>query len=539
MKKQFNIFIIILTSLIFSSCKEKPVPPVLSTTPVSLITAISASSGGSVTDDGGAPIITRGVCWNTSDNPVITNNKTSDGEGSGTYTSNLTQLIPNTTYFIRAYATNSIGISYGSSVSFVTLGDKPVSTAANATEILTTSAKLNGTVNLNSLSTTVTFEWGTTTNYGNIVTPSGSPATGSTSINFSTNLSGLTPGTTYHYRIKAINEYGTSAGNDVTFTTLGSNPSLSGQSAKEVKVNTAKLTSSVNPNYLNTSVVFEWGTTSGYGNTAVFDQNPLTGWTYLNVSVDLTGLNPETTYYCRVKATNELGTTYSENFLFKTYVAIDGEGNGYNSVVIGTQTWLTENLKTTKYLNGDLIGTTNPSTLNISDETEPRYQWAYGGNESNVATYGRLYTWFAATDNRKVCPTGWHVASDPDWTIMENYLNNNGYNFDGSTSYTEYNKIAKSLASKSYWKQSDKVGSVGNTDYPEFQNKTGFSALPGGTRSNLGSFTALGEVGYWWLSTESDALFAYVRNIYYANYNVNRIGNHKRELGLSLRCVKN
>jgi len=97
MKNIFKSFGIIFTIFIFSSCKEKPGPPVLSTTPVTAITTISAVSGGSVTDDGSASIVSRGVCWNTSDNPVITNNKTSNSQGSGSYTSNLTQLtqIPN------------------------------------------------------------------------------------------------------------------------------------------------------------------------------------------------------------------------------------------------------------------------------------------------------------------------------------------------------------------------------------------------------------------------------------------------------------
>jgi uncharacterized protein (TIGR02145 family) len=106
---------------------------------------------------------------------------------------------------------------------------------------------------------------------------------------------------------------------------------------------------------------------------------------------------------------------------FTTQIA-DGDGNIYTTVTIGSQTWIRENLKTTKYPNGDLIGTTTPATLDISSETSPKYQWAYEGDDINVLIYGRLYTWYAATDSRKICPVGWHIPNDTEWTILITYL---------------------------------------------------------------------------------------------------------------------
>lgn len=107
---------------------------------------------------------------------------------------------------------------------------------------------------------------------------------------------------------------------------------------------------------------------------------------------------------------------------------------------IGTQVWMVENLKTTKYNNGDFIGTTSPTTLNIEAESSPKYQWAYDSNENNVSTYGRLYTWFATTDSRNICPTGWHIPTDAEWTTLVNFLggeneagnnlNEIGHNYD-------------------------------------------------------------------------------------------------------------
>src|SRR5512133_2727329 len=107
----------------------------------------------------------------------------------------------------------------------------------------------------------------------------------------------------------------------------------------------------------------------------------------------------------------------------------DIDGNVYQTITIGTQVWMVENLKTTKYRNGDLIGTTTPASLVIEGESAPKYQWAYDGNESNVAIHGRLYTWYVATDSRNVCPTGWHVPSDAEWTVLTDYLIKNGHSY--------------------------------------------------------------------------------------------------------------
>jgi uncharacterized protein (TIGR02145 family) len=212
----------------------------------------------------------------------------------------------------------------------------------------------------------------------------------------------------------------------------------------------------------------------------------------------------------------------------------DGDNINYSIVVIGTQTWMAENIKTTKYRNGELIGTTTPATLDISGETSPKYQWAYGGNESNVATYGRLYTWVAVTDSRNVCPTGWHLPSDTEWTILENYLIANGFNFDGTITG---NKCAKALASASGWTASSTAGDVGNTDYTAKRNATGFTALPGGYRWYSGSFYNSGNYGYWWSATEDGTTNALTRRLYYnTSYSANY--SDSRKSGFSSRCLK-
>jgi hypothetical protein len=187
--------------------------------------------------------------------------------------------------------------------------------------------------------------------------------------------------------------------------------------------------------YYGATAIFEYGTTTSYGSFVNPSQyTHTTGMT--NIFADITGLTAETTYHFRVKVTNIIGTVYGDDMSFSTSstpadytgkkgTVEDADGNIYQTIGIGSQIWMAENLKTTRYRNGDLIGTTTPSTLDISGETAPKYQWAYDGDESNVVNYGRLYTWYTVTESRNVCPIEWHVPSDSEWAILTDYILNN------------------------------------------------------------------------------------------------------------------
>jgi uncharacterized protein (TIGR02145 family) len=194
----------------------------------------------------------------------------------------------------------------------------------------------------------------------------------------------------------------------------------------------------------------------------------------------------------------------------------DADGNVYNSVTIGTQVWMVENLKTTRYRNGDLIGTTTPATLDISAEATPKYQWAYDGNESNVATYGRLYTWYAVTDIRGVCPTGWHLPIDAEWNTLT--TSQGGESVAGG-------KLKET--GTTHWSAPNTLAT----------NEAGFSALPGGHRLFDGSFYLVGYSGYWWNSTEYSTSSALYRYMYYSVSNVYSENTYKN-YGLSVRCLK-
>ena len=236
---------------------------------------------------------------------------------------------------------------------------------------------------------------------------------------------GLTNGIIYYYRICATDNAGnTSSGATANATpvsggTTGSAPSApTGETATagngQVSISWTSVSGA-------TSYNIYWSTTTGVTKTT---GTKLTG---VASPYTQTGLTNGTTYYYVVTAVNSYGESSESSQVSGTPQATtatvtDIDGNVYNTVTIGTQVWMKENLKVTKYRNGDAIGITTPATLDIWGETSPRYQWAYDGNESNVATYGRLYTWYAVTDSRGVCPTGWHVPTDSEWTTLTDYL---------------------------------------------------------------------------------------------------------------------
>ena len=152
----------------------------------------------------------------------------------------------------------------------------------------------------------------------------------------------------------------------------------------------------------------------------------LTGRSYQEDNQNELTFVADSSLYFRVKVTaGNCDAVYSDTILISVTefgTVVDIEGNIYKTVKIGTQWWMAENLRTSKYNTGDSIGTTYPETLNISVESAPKYQWVYPGGESSLATYGRLYTWYAITDSSALCPTGWHVPSDAEWTVLTDYL---------------------------------------------------------------------------------------------------------------------
>ena len=300
----------------------------LTTLPIGNITDIAATTGGNITNDGGTPVTQKGVVWSTSPSPTTANNSTTNGSGTGSFTSNLTSLTVSTNYYVRAYATNSAGTAYGNEVSFTT-----------------------------------------TAGGGGIVT---NPGAG---VNFN-------------------------------------------------------------------------------------------GYTYTSIVL----------------------------------------GNG--------QEWMAENLRTTSYANGDPIP-------NITDNTQwqglTTGAWVHYNNDSQYENpYGKLYNWYTVADPRNVCPTGWHVPTDAEYTLLTNYLG--GEPVAGGK--------MKSTGTQ-YWLSPNNYAT----------NESGFSGHPGGYRHDDGTFGGIGNHGNWWSSTKYGADDAWGRYLYYYFGFVYRT-NYNKEDGLSVRCLR-
>ena len=205
---------------------------------------------------------------------------------------------------------------------FLTITEEaPPTVAAQAvTDITKVSVTLNGTVNANGDSTAVSFEWGETTSYGTVVAANPDTVTGSSDVAVSASLTGLMAQTTYHYRLVAANSRGTSQGADQTFATEDSisAPAVVTEAASEVTGRSARLNGTVNTEGASTTVTFEWGETTGYGNVVTADQSPLSGTIDTAVSAIITGLQHNTVYHYRVVAVNSGGTSAGADQVFTT-----------------------------------------------------------------------------------------------------------------------------------------------------------------------------------------------------------------------------
>ncbi|MFO7721708.1 MAG: fibrobacter succinogenes major paralogous domain-containing protein [Bacteroidales bacterium] len=197
----------------------------------------------------------------------------------------------------------------------------------------------------------------------------------------------------------------------------------------------------------------------------------------------------------------------------------DTDGNTYKIVEIGDQWWMAENLKTTRYNDGTLIPNQPDDTLWV-DLTTGAYCW-YDNNYNNLGSvYGALYNWFAVSTG-KLCPQGWHVPTDEEWTKIISYLG-------------ELTVAGGKLKTTGTFEGGTGLWRDPNTDAT---NESGFLGLPGGRRDNYGNFGHVGYYGDWWSSTAGSTTTAWSRELGYNYSNVYK-GSSNKGLGFSVRCVK-
>ena len=198
--------------------------------------------------------------------------------------------------------------------------------------------------------------------------------------------------------------------------------------------------------------------------------------------------------------------------------ATDIDGNTYQSVIIGNQEWMVENLRTSKYSDGTSIP-------NVTDDTQWNSLitggWCHYDNDNQYDTiYGKLYNWYAV-ETSKLCPTGWHVPTDSEWTVLTDYLSANGHNgVEG---------IA--LKAKSGWEYKGEPYGNGTDDY-------GWLGVPGGYRFYAGYFNAIGSSGSWWSSSQFNfPYYAWNRGLSFSSGYVFRDDDNKAN-GFSVRCLR-
>jgi uncharacterized protein (TIGR02145 family) len=493
--------------------------PIITTKTISSISNKTASSGGIILNDGGSEITAKGLCWSNNPNPTLGNAIfTNEGMGIDSFVSYLSGLSPNTSYFVRAYATNNVGTSYGNDVFFQTNTNapslNPTFSAFNISEIgshtVSFSALLSSEINhISSRGFCWSFLPNPTILNSHVEVGKG---VGSFAIKEAGFIGG---GTRYYARPFAVNSYGVFYGEEKIFFTQFDIPTIQLLSLKDFGLSAftyANIADGGGKPVTQRGIVY-----STTENPTTLNDKILSGTGIGEFSITVTGLTQKTTYFVRAFATNEVGTAYSNQIKLTTNTASttisDLDGNIYNTVSIGNQIWMASNLSTSRYRNGAYI----PYILNSN-------QWAaikspalsfYNHDNSYETNYGKQYNWYAVTDTQGLCPVGWHIPTNSEWTVLSDFLG--GLNVAGG----------KMKATGTQFWSFPSNGS----------NSSGFTGLPGGFRNVDGTFGILGYNGFWWSATEENEQKAFNRSIIYTD-NVLSVGSSSKNQGFSVRCLK-
>jgi len=609
--------------------EDAPATPTVSTATVSNITQNTAASGGNITSDGGASVTARGVCWSTSQNPTVSDSHTTDGSGAGTYTSTITGITANTTYYVKAYATNSVGTAYGNQIAFTTFSDGlpcpgiptftdprdgrvyntvQIGTQCWMKDNLNIGTRINGsqeqtnnniiekycygdgesTCNVygglylwNEIMQYVTTEgtqgicpagwhiptdaeFTTLTSFlGGISVAGGkmketgtthwtSPNTGATNISGFTALAGGDRdhnGTFYTFgdfgiywsstEISSSNAWDRHLYYFTDFLDRFNSLKSMGYSVRCLwdagsSTSTPTVTTSAVTNITHTTATSGGNVTSDGGTTVtargicwsltpnptITDSHTTDGTGTGNFTSAITGLIANTTYYVRAFATNSIGTGYGNELNFKTPLiscpgttTVSYGGITYNTVQLGSQCWLKENLNIGTRINGSQNQTNNGFLE----------KYCYDDIETNCDVFGGLYQWnemmqYVTTEGTQgICPTGWHLPSDGEWTTLTSFLGGNPGQDGGKMKETGY----------THW-YSPNTGAT-NASY--------FTALGGGYCLTVAFVNQYSNAEFW-SSSEYSSSNAWYRYLHYNSDGMMRDNSYSKTGGFSVRCLK-
>jgi uncharacterized protein (TIGR02145 family) len=416
---------------------------------------------------------------------------------------NITGLTNGISYTFTVTATNSVGNSVASAASSAVI---PVTVPGAPTGVVATGGNSSASV---AFVAPVSNGGSAITGYTVTSNPGNFTASGATS---PINVTGLTNGLAYTFTVIATTAVGNSvasaASTAVTPVTVPDAPTSVVATAGNISASVAFVAPASNGG----SAITGYTVTSNPGNlTATGATSP----------INVTGLTNGTAYTFTVIATTAVGnsiasaasTAVTPNAC-PTATISDYSGNPYNTVSIGTQCWMGSNLKTTQYRNGDGIAYVWDASDWAARTTGA--QSGYDNNSSNTAIYGNFYNWYAVADARGLCPMGWHVPTDAEWTTLTTFLG--GESVAGGKMKT---------IGTTYW-----ISQSAGTN-----NSSGFSGLPGGIRGTLGVFSDVGQhATFWSASLVGDGNVWYRRLNYYDD--IFNKSPAQPVVGFSVRCLR-
>jgi len=329
---------------------------------------------------------------------------------------------------------------------------------------------------------------------------------------FTTEFTNLQINTNYYVRAYAINKEGISYGEELKVKTSALSM-ITTLEANNITKTEATLNALVNPLNSDTENWFEYWDDGGIHKTTI--STKINGASQTTINSTITGLTPDKTYSFIAKSKNETGETSGETFTFTTYAVSDFDGNFYHTITIGNQVWTKENFRGSHYLNGDAIPFIQDSTQ-WANQTSGAY--CYYNNDPEIGKdYGGLYNWYTTIDPRGLI-AGYHVPSYDEWDALRNYLG--GQNVAGT-------KLKES--GTAHWKSPNNNAT----------NSTGFTALPGGLRTEY-RFTTLNEAAMFWTNTihPVSPFIAREYSVSIGSPNLSSNGN-PCNAGQSIRLVKN
>jgi uncharacterized protein (TIGR02145 family) len=505
MNKIIPVFLIATGLFFLSACKKDKRLPLVATSAVQA-GIVTAQIAGVLYEEGDSRVTEKGICWGEQGNVSIDNNKVICTDQGSAFTAALSGLADNKSYYAKAYAINSLGVSYGREITFKTQSNilpimtlyltfSPGPTSADVRVYLEQSSKATYTTGL----CWSTMPMPTVSNNTMMVTQITQNDPSNFANNYYSTIQNLNQTTTYYVRAFSTNGIVTLYSNEISLTTQHY---VDITYLSSLTFTSASITTTISSNISGSSITAVgvcWSTNPMP--TTVNSKSELMVYPGSSFTRTLSPLNAGTTYYMRsyIKAAGI--TYYSPQKVINTYksTVTDIDGNSYNTVQIGSQEWMVGNLKTTRYNTGAIMQlvTSYNQWVNLTNAQTPAYcYWNYQASYNTL--YGKLYPRYVAFDPA-IAPVGWHVATLSEWqtlfasNIMAD-LWNGGTGFNG--------------------------------------NYTGLSLSPGG-KWDLG-FQNFGTFGYFWAPpslTQNNSMEVAV-NSYYPNMGLNASG-------YSIRCVKN